>query len=313
MSFSTLDTNSNDKPVYKGAPSLNLADLPQTTVALAIVLTALVVAILSIVFWMPYVHAKVIKHDYTIRWYHFFYGPLLWRRPAPEVTLEQAASAVPDYRVYGREDDDDAYRRADAGADIENRLASGGSERAPESPTAEGANSSAASANEEKNAHADAPASIPLTHKQHKYTQANKPKHDRAPLSAVEAESREHRIEGAWILPKNLWIIIRYKIPRILLHGSSVDIHKLQLGGPKSEQRIAEMHQIAKQYDNEVEHLYSFLQVLTACTNSFAHGANDVANAIGPFAAIYHNWSTGTITNSRTDTPVWVSTFTQVL
>lgn len=34
------------------------------------------------------------------------------------------------------------------------------------------------------------------------------------------------------------------------------------------------------QYPNEVEHLYSFMQVLTACTASFAHGANDVANAM---------------------------------
>ena len=29
------------------------------------------------------------------------------------------------------------------------------------------------------------------------------------------------------------------------------------------------------------------LQVFTAMANSFAHGSNDVANSIGPYAAIY--------------------------
>lgn len=32
--------------------------------------------------------------------------------------------------------------------------------------------------------------------------------------------------------------------------------------------------------------VFSSIQVLTACFASFSHGANDVANAIGPFAAL---------------------------
>lgn len=55
--------------------------------------------------------------------------------------------------------------------------------------------------------------------------------------------------------------------------------------------------------------MYSFLQVLTACTNSFAHGANDVANAIGPYAAIYYVWSNGTVTPSNSPTPTWMLAF----
>jgi sodium-dependent phosphate transporter len=81
----------------------------------------------------------------------------------------------------------------------------------------------------------------------------------------------------------------------------------MQSGGPDAA-RIAHIHQQAKQYGNETEHLYSFLQVLTACTNSFAHGANDVSNAIGPFAAVYYIWSTGTF-GSNTPTETWTLVF----
>jgi PiT family inorganic phosphate transporter len=35
-----------------------------------------------------------------------------------------------------------------------------------------------------------------------------------------------------------------------------------------------------------VERVFTVLQVLTACAVAFAHGSNDVANAIGPFAAV---------------------------
>ena len=65
----------------------------------------------------------------------------------------------------------------------------------------------------------------------------------------------------------------------------------------------------ATQYPNETEHVFSFLQVLTACTASFAHGANDVANAIAPYSAIYQAWSTGEPVGSRSDVPVWILVF----
>jgi PiT family inorganic phosphate transporter len=41
-----------------------------------------------------------------------------------------------------------------------------------------------------------------------------------------------------------------------------------------------------------LEKIFAYLQVLTACNVAFAHGANDVANAVGPFAAIYNIYIT---------------------
>ncbi len=39
--------------------------------------------------------------------------------------------------------------------------------------------------------------------------------------------------------------------------------------------------------NSSVENVFAQLQVLTACYVAFAHGANDVANAVGPLAAIF--------------------------
>lgn len=61
----------------------------------------------------------------------------------------------------------------------------------------------------------------------------------------------------------------------------------------------------APKYSNEVEYLYSFVQIITACTASFAHGANDVGNAVGVWAAMYSAWSTGETVGSKAPVPLW--------
>lgn len=93
--------------IFKGAPSLNLDEMSEAKTAAAIVITSAVVAILSVIFWLPYVYAKSVKHDYTVRWYHFFMGPLLWSRKAPEDAHENAHKAVYDYRMYKEEHTED--------------------------------------------------------------------------------------------------------------------------------------------------------------------------------------------------------------
>lgn len=54
-----------------------------------------------------------------------------------------------------------------------------------------------------------------------------------------------------------------------------------------------------------VEKVFALLMVVTACCMAFAHGSNDVANAIGPLAAVVSVVSTGEITASSTLAP-WI-------
>jgi solute carrier family 20 (sodium-dependent phosphate transporter) len=49
---------------------------------------------------------------------------------------------------------------------------------------------------------------------------------------------------------------------------------------------VNQIHENAEKFDVRTEEFFKYLQVFTAICSSFSHGANDVANAIGPFAAI---------------------------
>uniref|UniRef100_A0A8C9WRW8 Phosphate transporter n=1 Tax=Scleropages formosus TaxID=113540 RepID=A0A8C9WRW8_SCLFO len=55
----------------------------------------------------------------------------------------------------------------------------------------------------------------------------------------------------------------------------------------------------------EVSLLFQFLQILTACFGSFAHGGNDVSNAIGPLVALWLVYSNGALV-SGVPTPIWL-------
>ncbi len=54
-----------------------------------------------------------------------------------------------------------------------------------------------------------------------------------------------------------------------------------------------------------VERVFAVLMVFTACSMAFAHGSNDVANAIGPMAAILGVLETGTVT-AKAAVPFWL-------
>jgi PiT family inorganic phosphate transporter len=55
----------------------------------------------------------------------------------------------------------------------------------------------------------------------------------------------------------------------------------------------------------KTEKLFGYLQIYTACYIAFAHGANDVANAMGPVAAIFSIFQTNTII-MKVNVPIWI-------
>ncbi|MGI1679664.1 MAG: inorganic phosphate transporter [Cellvibrionaceae bacterium] len=54
-----------------------------------------------------------------------------------------------------------------------------------------------------------------------------------------------------------------------------------------------------------VEKIFAVLMIFTACAMAFAHGSNDVANAVGPLAAIYGVIQSGDVA-AKTSMPSWV-------
>lgn len=55
-----------------------------------------------------------------------------------------------------------------------------------------------------------------------------------------------------------------------------------------------------------VEKVFSVLMVVTACAMAFAHGSNDVANAIGPLAAVISIVENGGVVSQKSALPVWI-------
>ncbi len=55
-----------------------------------------------------------------------------------------------------------------------------------------------------------------------------------------------------------------------------------------------------------VERVFAVLMVFTACSMAFAHGSNDVANAIGPLAAVVSVVQSGGVVAAQSTIPSWV-------
>ncbi|KAM5343122.1 hypothetical protein ACJ41O_014088 [Fusarium nematophilum] len=111
--------------------------------------------------------------------------------------------------------------------------------------------------------------------------------------------------DGPWYTGAFIWWAIKFAI----LHGVDKDIVSSQSEKSVVAGDVAEIHARAEHFDNRTEFLYTFLQVMTAASASFVHGANDVANAVGPYASIYQIWQSGEVPGSQAQVPLWILAF----
>lgn len=296
--------------VYKGSPSLGLNKKPAWYIASVTLGVGFGLFALAAFFFVPYVHAKVIKKDNNLRLYHIFQGPLLFKRPAPEIESE---ARVPNYAViqhHGEEEDDtpklaqpeDHVPEKGVKADATDVNSNNSQNIDPEKSLArvDGAYPLQ-----------DANAEYKLLLRQARERHHAKLRKTRGPLGwAMRVLHQNPRGAGSVYELHNLRALC-IRLPAMVvvafLYGLHYDIHGAQIGvlGTPEGRRMDRVYKQAPKYKNEVEYLYSFVQVLTACTASFAHGANDVGNAVGVWAGMYGAWRTGETVASKEAVPLW--------
>ncbi|PSN75336.1 phosphate-repressible phosphate permease [Corynespora cassiicola Philippines] len=120
-----------------------------------------------------------------------------------------------------------------------------------------------------------------------------------APLTRKRKPEPYERFIGpvlhlSWSNPQKWYGYIKFA----LLQGVTRDVIT------HDSEQLRSIHAKAHRYDDRVEHLWTYCQVISAMMMSIAHGSNDVANAVGPWAAVYETYKAGVI-STESPTPVW--------
>ncbi|MBU0482515.1 MAG: inorganic phosphate transporter [Proteobacteria bacterium] len=97
-------------------------------------------------------------------------------------------------------------------------------------------------------------------------------------------------------LTDNVTLLIAFALSLICAIASKLVLNKRLAGKNKLP--------ISAQLE-EVEKVFTPLVIISSCSVAFAHGANDVANAVGPLAAIVHVIQTGSI-EMKVGVPFWI-------
>ncbi|KAJ5795271.1 hypothetical protein N7457_001870 [Penicillium paradoxum] len=231
--------------------------------------------IIAYVFFMPYFKRRLIHNDTRIRFYHLPLGPLLLKENPPLYYPGKGDKVVINY--YS-----DSHGEVQAGQND--------------------------AAKQEATATADSVMPTPeiraKTHLDHIGDDEEKNMDSANPSPEIQPRKKhigptERFIDPvrdlSWTNPQKAWGYIKW----LLLQGVTRDVVSYD-----DSAALRAIHARAHRYDDRVEHLWTYCQVVSAMMMSIAHGSNDVANAVGPWAAVYSTYKAGVI-DTEAPTPIW--------
>ncbi|TEA13270.1 Phosphate-repressible phosphate permease pho-4 [Colletotrichum sidae] len=256
-----------------GAPSLEALGATAAGIVLGVFFGIL---LLSYVFFVPYVHRRLVTKDTRIRLRHIFLGPLLYMENPPIYLPAKGNEIVIDY--YANTESDSAEKTDDIEKAKPAKKANKGDKTDDNSDTP-----------------TPAPLSLEDVERGKSATQSGglvgRYKKQPEPEERFLAPTAHLPIHN----PRRVWSFIKY----FFLQGVTRDCVT------HASAQLSEVHSKSKQYDNRIEHLWTYAQVASAIMMSIAHGSNDVANAVGPFIAAYDTWKTGEV-REKGESPIWI-------
>jgi phosphate/sulfate permease len=127
----------------------------------------------------------------------------------------------------------------------------------------------------------------------------------RGGVDANEEKRRRMEMDGAPADERSIVLTMGERFTESLNHGGVMQSRcNTEEVVKSSGAEVQAIHDNAEVFDDKSELVFGYMQVFSACCDSFAHGANDVANAMGPFAAIWGIYEHGIA--DKSEVPLWV-------
>jgi inorganic phosphate transporter, PiT family len=112
---------------------------------------------------------------------------------------------------------------------------------------------------------------------------------------------------GLIVLPTIIQSLNRFLPEQGNLHIPPHDISLFITGMAAVSLTLISWRQLADgRIENTIQGLFANFQVLSACFVAFAHGSNDVGNAIAPLAIISYIHQQGRVPNDQLTIPLWI-------